>query len=141
MTKFIGLLAFGLVTAQLPNHAFASSKLDEDGVAETQAPIASLAELPLAEATAARCAVIFASVRQWQDAGDARGLDWPDMNDADAREFFVQAMAQIMEKYALDRTTLSQLVQKEFQSHLADEGAEIEAMKSGCLLALDASRR
>jgi len=137
MQKMVLLAAAAVHALALAQAAPGSQQLQADR--EGGAPITSFAQLPLSEATAARCGIAFASVRQWQASGDPRGKSWPDMSETRAREFFVRSMAQIMEAHDLDRPAISQLVQEEVESHLADEGAAIEAMMPGCLLALEAS--
>lgn len=132
-------LPLALAFALAPLAAVSAQAIPGEPQTKAAPPIASFSDLPLAEATAARCGVAFAAVQQWQTTGDARGERWPAMNETSAREFFVRAMAQIMEKHALDRSAVSQLVQQEIEDHLADEGAGIAAMMPGCLLALEAS--
>jgi hypothetical protein len=96
-------------------------------------PLTDLAQLPVTEATAPRCAIVFALVGQWQKAGEERGRAWPDMETSGGREFFVQAMAQLMDARALDREALLGLVARESE-RLQGEGDErIAAMMPSCL--------
>lgn len=134
MIQTISLMASALVLAQA-----APDTSGEESTPNSSA-ITGFAQLPLEEATAARCGIAFAAVTQWQAADDPRGADWPNLEARGAREFFVQAMAQIMERHSLGREDVSRLVQREFEGHLADEGVGIAAMMPGCLLALDAAK-
>lgn len=102
--------------------------------APAPAPVTSLDELPIAEATAPRCAIASALVGQWQKDGDPRGAAWPDMEAAGGREFFVQAMAELMDARALDRTALLDVVARETASLQASGDARITGMMPGCLM-------
>ncbi|MEE4152796.1 MAG: hypothetical protein V2I27_01415 [Erythrobacter sp.] len=135
MIQTISLMASALVLMQ----GAPGAPADQQGAARAPA-ITEFTQLPLEEATAARCGIAFAAIAQWQAADDPRGAPWPEMEGAGAREYFVQAMAQIMDKHSLGRDDVSRLVQREFQKHLADDGAAIAAMMPGCLLALDAAK-
>ena len=100
---------------------------------------ASLAELPVTEATAPRCGVAFATLEGWQKSGDPRGSEWPAVAETGGREFFVVAMARLMDAYALDREDVTRLVQTEVARHEADGGAAIKAMLPACLTLLEAT--
>ena len=100
---------------------------------------ATFADLPIGEATAPRCGVAFATLEGWQKSGDPRGADWPSMADSGGREFFVVAMARLMDARALSREDVMRLVEHEVASHSADEGAAIAAMLPACLSLLDVS--
>jgi hypothetical protein len=96
--------------------------------------LTDLAQLPITEATGPRCAIVFALVGQWQKAGEARGTRWPDMETGGGREFFVQAMAGLMDARGLDRTALLNLVARE-TARLQGEGEErIAEMMPGCMM-------
>jgi hypothetical protein len=96
-------------------------------------PITDLAQLPVTEATAPRCAIAFAIVGQWQKAGEERGKQWPDMETGGAREFFVQAMAGLMDARSLDRDALLALVAREAERLRAEGDGAIAAMMPACL--------
>lgn len=96
-------------------------------------PITDLAQLPVTEATAPRCAIAFALVGQWQKAGEARGQAWPDMATSGAREFFVQAIAQLMDARGLDRPAVQGMVARESERLQAAGDARIAAMMPACL--------
>jgi hypothetical protein len=102
-------------------------------------PLTELAQLPITEATGPRCAIAFALVGQWQKAGEARGTRWPDMETGGGREFFVQAMAGLMDARGLDRTALLDLVARE-TARLQGEGEErIAEMMPGCMMVKQAA--
>ncbi len=96
-------------------------------------PLTDLSQLPITEATAPRCAIVFALVGQWQKAGEERGRTWPDMETNGGREFFVQAMAQLMDARALDREALLGLVARESERLQGEGDARIAAMMPSCL--------
>ncbi|MGY6637685.1 MAG: hypothetical protein ACXIUO_11150 [Erythrobacter sp.] len=100
---------------------------------DAPAPITDLAQLPIIEATAPRCAIAFAIVSQWQQEGDPRGQGWPDMQTGGAREFFVQAMAALMDAQRLDRSALLVVVARESERLQADGDDRIGAMMPACL--------
>ncbi|MEO1489302.1 MAG: hypothetical protein AAFR88_07705 [Pseudomonadota bacterium] len=104
-----------------------------------QPAIASLSDLPIEEATGPRCGIAFSIVREWQSSSDPRGAKWPVMDETGAREFFVQAMAKLIDQYGLERSEVSNLARLEAQAHAKDKGAAVEAMMPACLLALQAS--
>lgn len=103
-------------------------------------PITDLAQLPVTEATGPRCAIAFAIVGQWQKAGEARGKQWPDMASSDAREFFVQTMAGLMDALRLDRAALQVIIARESERLQAEGDARISAMMPACLDVKQAAR-
>lgn len=100
---------------------------------------ATFSDLPVTEATGPRCGVAFAEVADWQKSGDPRGQAWPDLAAAGAQEFFVVAMARLMDARGLTREDIVRLVQTEVAAHDADNGAAIEAMMPACLMLLESS--
>lgn len=110
--------------------------------AATQEPLpapATLAELPIAEATFPRCGIAFATLEGWQKSGDPRGRNWPDMATSGGREFFVVAMARLMDARGLTREDIERLVVAEVASHEADNGNAVEAMMPACMALLRSS--
>lgn len=105
-----------------------------DGAVPASSPMLDLAQLPINEATGPRCAIAFALVGQWQKAGDARGSQWPDMEVSGGREFFVQAMAGLMDARELDRPALLGLVARESERLQALGDEQIAGMMPGCLM-------
>lgn len=100
---------------------------------------ASFADLPIEEATAPRCGTAFAIVQGWQEAGDERGGDWPSMEEANAREFFLSAMVQLIDAYDLERADVTRLVEAEKERHLVDNFTSVEAMMPSCLALMEAT--
>ena len=103
------------------------------------APVVDLAQLPISEATGPRCAIAFAIIGQWQKSGDARGSQWPDMEASGGREFFVQAMAGLMEGRGLDRAALLEVVARESEKVQAGGADQIAGMMPGCLMVKQAA--
>jgi hypothetical protein len=94
-----------------------------------------LDSLPVAQATAARCAIAFATVSRWQKSGEARGSAYPDMETTGGREFFVQAMAQLMDAANLTREDVVALSLRELDANSTPEGeARLSAMMPACLM-------
>ena len=98
-------------------------------------PVIALDQLPLETSTAPRCALAFAQVGRWQREGDARGDPYADVEQGGGLEFFVRAMAQLMDDAGLTRGELVMLVGREMEA-LAGPGAEarIAAMMPACTL-------
>lgn len=104
------------------------------------APVASFDELPLEQAAAPRCAIAFAVVTRWQNMGDPRGSEYPDIEENGGREFFIQALAQLMEQRNMNQEQIINLASREVTAILdTDDGAKVEAMMPACLLLKDAS--
>jgi len=94
-----------------------------------------LDSLLVAQATAARCAIAFATVSRWQKSGEARGSAYPDMETTGGREFFVQAMAQLMDAANLTREDVVALSLRELDANSTPEGeARLSAMMPACLM-------
>lgn len=93
-----------------------------------------LSQLPLEEAAAPRCGVVFAIVEGWQQAGDKRAGQWPDLASGNGREFFVRAMARLMDDRGLDRDAISALVSREYENLSGDNGKRVNDLMSPCLL-------
>ena len=101
--------------------------------ASAAAPLTDFAQLPATEVAAPRCAIAFGLVGQWQQAGEPRGKAWPDMAATGGREFFVQAMAQLMDSRRLDRAALIAMVARESERLQAAGDGTIAAMMPACL--------
>lgn len=100
---------------------------------------ATLADLPIEQSTAPRCGIAFALVEEWQAAGDPRGAEWPTLQGTGAREFFVVAMARLIDAQALEREDVRRIVAAEVERHKADDGAAVAAMMPACLALLESS--
>jgi hypothetical protein len=83
-----------------------------------------------------RCASAFALVANRQAQGEASARQWPDVGTR-GREFFVLAMAQLMDATGLDRAGITRLAGDEAKA-LAASGDTDKIMPS-CLLMLEAS--
>lgn len=97
----------------------------------------SFADLPIEQATAPRCGVAFAIVQGWQNSGDPRGAQWPTIEDMQGREFFVVAMARLIDRHGLEQEDVTRLVQAELSRHSADNGEAVNAMMPACLALLE----
>lgn len=102
-------------------------------------PAPSLDDFPITQTTPLRCGIAFAVVEGWQNAQAEREKSWPAMAEVGGREFFVRAAAQLMDARGLDRDDLTAIVEAEVDSHLADDGAAVDAMMPACLELLAAA--
>ncbi len=85
---------------------------------------------------AIRCSAAFAMVAHGQSTGNEASQKWPDLGTR-GREFFVVALAQLMDQTGLDRAGVTRLVTEEAQ-RLWDNG-EVDQVMPACLLMLEAS--
>jgi len=93
----------------------------------------TLDQLPIAQASVARCAIAFATVGRWQKAGDPRGSAYPDMEAGAGREFFVQVMAKLMDEAGLTRDNVITLAFDGVEDHDKPGGAErVAALMPNC---------
>ncbi len=93
-------------------------------------------ELSQENKAAIRCSAAFAMVAHGQSTGNEAAQKWPDLGER-GREFFVVALAQLMEETGLDRAGVSSLVSREAQ-RLWDNN-EVDKVMPACLLMLEAS--
>ncbi len=106
---------------------------------QSPAALVAVSDQPLSSPSKAllRCSAAFAMVSQGQEAGNEAALKWPRLNER-GREFFVRALAQLMDETGLDRAGISRLVSAEAQD-LWDK-QEIDAIMPSCLLMLEGSK-
>ncbi len=83
-----------------------------------------------------RCAAAFALVAQGQAAGDAAAKAWPDLS-VRGREFFVRAMARLMDETGRDRAGIAALANAEAQALTAS--GDVAKIMPSCIVMLDAS--
>jgi hypothetical protein len=83
-----------------------------------------------------RCAVAIAMVSGGQAKGEAAALKWPELGTR-GREFFVRAMAQLMDATGRDRAAIAALANGEAQALAASD--ETGKIMPACLLMLEAS--
>ncbi|WFL78317.1 hypothetical protein P7228_04430 [Altererythrobacter arenosus] len=83
-----------------------------------------------------RCAAAFALVSHGQDNGNEAAKKWPDVSER-GREFFVRALAGLMDETGLDREGIGRLVSAEAQK-LWDKD-EIDDVMPACLVMLESS--
>jgi hypothetical protein len=83
-----------------------------------------------------RCAAAFALTATAQANGDAAAQQWPVLATR-GREFFVRAMAQLMDATGLDRAGISQLASKEAQALTA--AGDVDKVMPSCLIMLESA--
>jgi hypothetical protein len=92
--------------------------------------------LTLEQRTMLRCSATFALVANRRQAGEKEALALPDVGPR-GREYFVRAMASLMDAARLDREAIAALLAGEAQE-LSDSRTLYQAMPP-CLAALEAS--
>ena len=131
---FAGSLVLGLAAAVAPI-ATPVALAQARGQAGTYAP-ESDKPLSLQSQTLLRCSAAFAMVSHGQSTGNEDALKWPALGDR-GKEFFVRAMANLMDDTGKSREEISQLVSAEAQ-RLWDSQTVNDVMP-GCLLMLETS--
>ncbi len=123
--------SFALLAALMMAQSTAPQATDPSPSAEAVA-----AELTSENRAVLRCSAAFAMVSHGQTNGNADALKWPELGTR-GREFFVRALAGLMDDTGLNRDGVSQLVSAEAQ-RLWDAG-EINDVMPACLLMLETS--
>ncbi|MXP26196.1 hypothetical protein GRI39_09125 [Altererythrobacter indicus] len=93
-------------------------------------------KLTLQDSTLMRCSAAFAMVSSQQDDNDADAKNYPPLNER-GREYFVRAMAEVMDHTGLDRAGIVDLLRAQMVE-LAKPGKLDEAMPP-CLLSLEST--
>jgi len=83
-----------------------------------------------------RCSSALAILAEGQANGNPAAKKWPPI-ETRAREFFVRALAQLMDQTGLDRAGINRVASKEAQD-LWDKG-DIEKVLPSCLVMLESS--
>ncbi|OGS54013.1 MAG: hypothetical protein A3J40_01430 [Erythrobacter sp. RIFCSPHIGHO2_12_FULL_63_10] len=105
--------------------------------AASPAPVAAApAELSLEGRTLLRCSAAFALVAHGQSAGDEKALAWPQLHPR-GREFFVRALAQLIDQTGLDREGVAQLARDEVAG--LQERGDVDQIMPACLVMLENS--
>ena len=92
--------------------------------------------LTLPQQTSVRCSAAFAVVVRERNRDGASYPEYPELHER-GQEFFIQALAQVMDETGMGREAVTSLVMAE-----VDTLSEPQALKDimpGCLLLLDAS--
>lgn len=124
-------------------HALALATLATFAVQPGAAPTppavtATLADLPIQQQTALRCAVAVAMATELQRSGKAAVKGWPDLQANNrGREFFVRSMARLMDDTGLSREALALRGRVEV-GRLQEAGA-LDAVMPPCALLVDAA--
>ena len=93
-------------------------------------------DLSLQGQTLLRCSAAIAMVSYRQSVGNTEAMKWPAMGDR-GKEFFVRAMANLMDETGKSREEISQLVSAEAQRLL--DADSVNDVMPGCLLMLETS--
>lgn len=102
----------------------------------TEAPAPVAVPLSLEDRTLLRCSAAFAIVAHGQSNGDEGALAWPQLGTR-AREFFVRALAQLIDRTGLDRDGVAQLAKDEAIG--LQERGEVDQVMPACLVMLESS--
>ncbi len=105
--------------------------------AQNPSPQSSAESVQLSQENRAaiRCSAAFAMVAHGQSIGNEAAQKWPDLGTR-GREFFVVALAQLMDDTGLERAGVTRLMTQEAQ-RLWDSG-ELDEVMPACLLMLEA---
>ena len=114
------LIAIGIAAAPLPAVSAESEETN----------------LSLENRSLLRCAAAFALVARAQQDGQESALKWPELGDR-GREFFVRALAQVMDQTGYDREGLARAAGVEAQQ--IQESGELDNMMPACLVMLENS--
>jgi len=93
-------------------------------------------KLSLENRSLLRCAAAFALVARAQEDGEESALKWPELGDR-GREFFVRAMAQVMDQTGYDREGIARVAGVEAQQ--IQESGDLDKMMPACLVMLENS--
>ncbi len=119
---------------------FAALLLAQAGPGAALTPIAdevsSAADLSSENRAIVRCSAAFSLIAYGQESGNADAQKWPAMSER-GREFFVRALAGLMDETGLNRDGVSELVANEAQA-LINNGNLNDVMPA-CLLMLETS--
>ena len=96
--------------------------------------IEDFAQLPVQEAAAPRCGVVFALIEGQQFVGKKRAKQWPDLAKTNGKEFFVRAMVKLMDDRGLNRDQVMQLVEREKEKLAQDDLKSAYDLMEPCLL-------
>ncbi|MEM6475521.1 MAG: hypothetical protein AAF687_05080 [Pseudomonadota bacterium] len=137
--RFIGILYGGgmhhaILTAAAALTALQSAPTEpapQSGASPVDNAITELSQLPISEATPPRCGVVFAIIDRAQKEGDENAKQWPDLADGSGREFFVRAMAKLMDDRKFTQEQISALTMREVELMTMSQASE---MMPACLL-------
>jgi hypothetical protein len=116
--------------------ALAVSLVANPAPSAAQENVQQAGTLSLEDQTLLRCSAAFAMISHAQAQGNTEALNWPALDER-GKEFFVRALAKLMDKTGKNREDISRLVSAEAQQ-LWDEGTVNQVMP-GCLLMLETS--
>ncbi len=123
-------LAAALVAASPAPPSPAPSSAPSSTTTPTPAPLSQ------SDRALLRCSAAFALVSNRQAAGDEQALKWPLLGER-GREFFVRALAQLMDDTGMDRAAISAAVGAEARELTAPD--ETGKVMPACLMMLEAS--
>ncbi len=123
----IATLAALLAAASAPLSAQNNAPIDQVSVQDG---------LSLQDKALVRCSAAFAMVSHGQANGNEAALKWPVLDER-GKEFFVRALADVMDRTGKSREEISQLVSAQAQQ-LWDQGT-LDQVMPGCLLMLETS--
>jgi hypothetical protein len=103
---------------------------------DAQPAIGDLPRLSLAQSTALRCGVVFATAARMQADGDPAAAAWPPLASR-GKEYFVRVFARLMDDTGASRETLNGMAMREADG-LRASGGVAQAMPA-CLPLLDAA--
>ena len=93
-------------------------------------------KISLEDRSLLRCAAAFALITRAQDAGVEEALKWPQL-DEQGREFFVRALAQVMDQTGLDRSGIARITEAEAME--IHQSGNLDKIMPACLVMLQSS--
>jgi hypothetical protein len=121
------------MTLRIPIAAALSLALTAPAAAQQARPAPQLTN---EQRTLLHCAATFALVSGRQHAKDPQALAFPDITER-GREYFIEAMAQLMDEAGLDRDAVKSLVAQEAAG--LQDAAVLYKQMPACLASLQAS--
>ncbi|BDI60190.1 hypothetical protein [Qipengyuania nanhaisediminis] len=120
--------------------AMQAAPVPEPGSRPDAPAIASLDQLPIEQAAAPRCALAFAMAIRWRNAGMPAGDAHGDLDAGTAREFFVRALARLIDDTGMTSAQVASLMQAEVARLDNEAGAErVAAMMPACRVMKEAA--
>ncbi|MEP3422908.1 MAG: hypothetical protein ABJN35_14305 [Erythrobacter sp.] len=135
VSLFAVLAAPFLLQATADVDVGAQTGAEAPSIEATLPKVTSLDQLPIEQAASMRCSVAFALVTRWQNQGDPRGANYPDLEADGGREFFVRSLSPLMRDRGMSGTEVQTMILREVQElEQIDNGAQAQSMMPACLL-------
>ena len=98
--------------------------------------VSTTPDISLEDRSLLRCAAAFALITRAQETGDEAALKWPQL-DQQGQEFFVRALAQVMDQTGMDRTAIARITEAEAKD--IHQSGNLDKIMPACLVMLQSS--